>query len=130
MAEYGVCRFCGQIQQRDYEGLTEAEANERATQGCRCPDAVAYRAKEVQKREAKSNIRILFTEPGEGWETVNDERIISLMESAVDLIAENKLRSVTMNIPGVGTAKISVNAKDGIVTDRRKTDSETLTAGR
>lgn len=122
--------FCGQVQTGKFDKLSEKEANEKATLGCRCSDACAYRARETQKTEAKVYIQELFVDVSEGWVSVDDERIIKLMENAVDLIAENKIRSVSMNIPGVGTAKISMNSKDGIVIDRKKTDSESLTASR
>lgn len=126
----GICKYCGQAFVVAFEEIDEEIANERALNECRCPSACAYRARESQKEEAKQNIYELFVEPDERWSKVDDEKIIELMKTAVDLVAENKIRGINMNIPGIGSAKIFINSKDGIVVERKKTDSESATASR
>lgn len=59
---------------------------------------------------------------------MQDESLIQMMYTAVDNISEDKLDSVTLSIPGIGTARISANAKRGIVVERKKTFSKKITA--
>ena len=124
----GVCRFCGQIRTDITDADTQAEADEIASQHCRCPSAMAYKARIHQKDEAKSNIRELFVDTDERWNSINEESLLKLMDAVVDEIAEYRLKSVSFSIPGIGTATISVNAKDGIVVARKKTMSESIVA--
>ena len=126
----GACKFCGQIIAGTViEGAdTQEQANIKATMNCGCSDARELQKKEKQKKNAKANIKKLFVLDNEAFESMQDESLIQMMYAAVDNISEDKLDSVTFSIPGIGTARISANAKRGIVVERRKTVSRKITA--
>lgn len=126
---FGACVFCGQIATGNNEEFTcKEQADKEATMNCSCSDARELQKKEKQKKNAKANIRKLFRFENENFESVQDESLIQMMYTAVDNISEDKLDSVTLSIPGIGTARISANAKRGIVVERKKTFSKKITA--
>lgn len=126
---FGTCRFCGQISAGTVEGAeTEAEADEIATMDCSCNGACAYRKKKEQKDRAKLNLRQLFVEKDERWNSMENENLIRFLESAIDHVAEHDINSISLSIPGIGSAKISMNSKNGVVVERRKTVSGKITA--
>ena len=127
---FGACRFCGQVNAKPFFDISREEADMEATKNCRCNDACIFRERQRQKDEAKINIHEIFADSSERWNSVDDERIITLMEYAVDLVGDYKVRSLQLSIPGGGTAKICLNSKDGIVVERRKTDHETEISSR
>ena len=126
----GVCKYCGQIRTDITEAETQAEADEKASQHCRCPSAMQYKAQMRQKAEAKSNVRELFVEPAECWNSIAEECLIKIMDAVIDEISEYRLKSVTFTIPGIGKATISINGKDEIVVARKTTMSESITASK
>lgn len=126
---FGICRFCGQIAAGTIEGAeTQEQADKKATMNCGCSDARELQKKEKQKKNAKANIKKLFVLDNEAFESMQDESLIQMMYAAVDNISDDKLDSVSFSIPGIGTARISTNAKRGIVVERKKTVSRKITA--
>lgn len=83
------------------------------------PGAKTHRKKEQQKAEAKSKVREIFSDDAMGNEP--DDGVLEMMFEAVDLIADGLIKSLTMVIPRVGTAKMSINSKGGIAIERKKT---------
>ena len=59
---------------------------------------------------------------------MENENIIRFLESAIDHVVEQDINSISLSIPGIGSAKISMNAKSGVVIERRKTVSGKITA--
>lgn len=57
-----------------------------------------------------------------------DDGVLEMMFEAVELIADGLLKSLTMVIPRVGTAKMSINSKNGIAIERKKTVSKKAVA--
>lgn len=125
--QIGYCKFCGQAVTVRVTCDSQAEADERAIGLCSCAESREYCKLSRLKDEAKLNIREVFGEDSEKWKAV-DSDVIELMETAVDMLADNKFRSITIAIPGAGTAKLAVNSKGGIEVERKKTSSEKLTA--
>lgn len=126
---FGSCRFCGQLSAGTVEGAeTEAEADEIATMDCSCNGACGYRKKKEQKERAKLNLRELFVKKNERWNSMENETLIRFLESAIDHVVENDINSISLSIPGIGSAKISMNAKAGVVIERRKTVTGKITA--
>lgn len=126
----GTCKFCGQIRTDITSADTQDTADEIATKLCRCPSAMQYKAQMRQKAEAKSNVRELFVETDECWNSIVEESLIKIMDAVIDEISEYRLKSVTFSIPGIGKATISVNNKDEIVVARKTTMSESITASK
>lgn len=90
------------------------------------PGARAHRKKDQQKAEAKSKVREIFSDDAMGNEP--DDGVLEMMFEAVELIADGLLKSLTMVIPRVGTAKMSINSKGGIAIERKKTVSKKAVA--
>lgn len=121
----GCCIFCGQVSGKDFKGVSCIEdADEAATMDCDCSDAKDYQRKVKQRITAKETIRKLCSVNGC---LATEETVIELLESAVDLISDDKFASLSMSIPDIGTVKLSVNTKNGIVVERKKTISKKVT---
>lgn len=126
---FGSCRFCGQLSAGTIEGAdTAEEADEIATMDCSCYGACGYRKKKEQKERAKLNLRELFVEKNERWNSMENEKLIEFLESAIDHVVEQDVNSISLSIPGIGSAKISMNSKSGVVIERRKTVAGKITA--
>lgn len=126
---FGACKFCGQLSAGTVEGAeTSEEADEVATMDCSCNGACGYRKKKEQKERAKLNLRELFVEKNERWNSMENENLIKFLETAIDHIVEHDIHSISLSIPGIGSAKISMNAKSGVVIERRKTVTGKITA--
>lgn len=125
----GSCKFCGQISAGTVDGAsTQAEADEIATEDCNCYDAKEYVRLKKQKVRAKTFVNEIFGTDSKEWEATAEKELITFLHKAVDLVADNRLKSVQATIPGVGSARISMNNKNGIVVERRKTKSLKATA--
>ena len=126
---FGTCKFCGQLSLGTVEGTeSEDEANEAVTMECTCAGACVYRTKKKQKEDAKHNLRALFVEKNERWNSMDNESLLAFLDSAIDHIVENDINTIALSIPGIGSAKISTNAKSGVVIERRKTVAGKITA--
>lgn len=126
---FGTCKFCGQLSAGTVEGAdTAEEADEIATMDCSCYGACGYRKKKEQKERAKLNLRELFVEKNERWNSMENESLLQLLYSAIDHVVDNDIHTISLSIPGVGSAKISMNAKSGVVIERRKTVAGKITA--
>lgn len=121
----GICKFCGQVSGKEFKNVHNVdEADEAATMDCDCADAKDYQRKVKQRITAKETIRKLCSVNGC---LATEETVIELLESAVDLISDDKFASLSMSIPDIGTVKLSVNTKNGIVVERKKTISKKVT---
>lgn len=121
----GFCAYCGQAISGAL-GTDLEEADAKATYNCDCAGAREHRKKEQQKAEAKSKVREIFSDDAMGNEP--DDGVLEMMFEAVDLIADGLIKSLTMVIPRVGTAKMSINSKGGIAIERKKTVSKKAVA--
>lgn len=121
----GFCAYCGQAISGAL-GTDLEEADAKATYNCDCAGAREHRKKEQQKAEAKSKVREIFSDDAMGNEP--DDGVLKMMFKTVDLIADGLLKSLTMVIPRVGTAKMSINSKGGIAIERKKTVSKKAVA--
>ena len=121
----GFCAYCGQAISGGL-ATDQEEADAKATYECDCAGARAHRKKEQQKAEAKSKVREIFSDGTMCNEP--DDGVLEMMFEAVDLIADGLLKSLTMVIPRVGTAKMSINSKGGIAIERKKTVSKKAVA--
>lgn len=117
----GFCIYCGQAS-LGINADSSAEANERATDECDCPEAKNQRKKKRQIAEAKRKIAEVFLDDGLEYEPCSE--VLEMMNSAVELMAEGVVKSMTMSVANVGIAKIAVNSKGGIVVERRRTISK------
>ena len=108
MEEYtGTCKFCGQMGTANGKaGLSEAEVNELITCHCGC-------------EKAKARIAETFG-PAAG-EKALDESIVENLVSFVDIIAQKKMQSVTVDMGRGLKARVSRMAKGSIKVERTET---------
>ena len=99
----GFCRYCGQAfaLESDKE-LTEEQLNKEATWKCNCEEAIHARAVEEYKKTANTSIDVLF-----GKEEFCEESAVEFLRSAVPLLAERKILSVTVDLDGRFKAKLT-----------------------
>lgn len=121
IVEYtGTCRFCGQMGTVDARaGLTEAEINDLVTCHCGCDKANEYAKQKEQVQKAKA--RILETFGSEAGQKALDYRIVENLLSFVDIIAEKKMQSVTVDMGRGLKARVSRMAKGSIKVERTET---------
>ena len=121
LEEYtGTCKFCGQMGTANGKaGLSETEINELITYHCGCEKAKEYAKQKEQIQKAKARISETFG-PAAG-EKALDENIVENLVSFVDIIAEKKTQSVTVDMGRGLKARVSRTAKDSIKVERTET---------
>ncbi len=125
---FGTCKFCGQMSLGTVEGAaSEEEANIAVMMECKCAGAFDFRKKMKQKEEAKQNLRALFVDKNERWNSMENDGLLKFLDTAIDHVVENEISSISLGIPGIGSAKISSSSK-GVVIERRKTVAGKITA--
>ncbi|MBR4543534.1 MAG: hypothetical protein IKO53_04910 [Lachnospiraceae bacterium] len=112
MVKNGVCEYCGQAV------LDGAE--------CSCD-----MAKEEQKTlsrisKANENVTALFVDDAAEYGFNIDERVIDLFMKINELLANRKLKKVTINCYGGVTAVLNVDAKNNIRVTRKINQASTL----
>lgn len=117
----GACRYCGQVY--NTQGVTQEEADARATQVCSCDDALqAKRVTEII-RDAKGKADDLLGEIGEadGFVPVEDENVRALIDASIERAAYGDLREAAFQITGHGAVKIKRTDKGGVKIERSRT---------
>ena len=125
--QYAACRFCGQmIQMDDDRGLTQPQAEEKATMLCRCSEAVEYQKEKQRKEKALKNVSTLFGEDA-APEKRAGEGSVNVLKAAVEEIYSGGLAKVTLNLRGGIKAQVSQNSKGEINVERTETRKQKLT---
>lgn len=121
--EYSLvpCPFCGQCHR--VEVSSEEEGIAAAIACCSCRDAKREQKKKIQIEAAKDKIRELFGDEANvnGYEPVNDNKVIGIMNDVVEVIANDVVLSATIAIRGHGKAVISKGGKGQIAVQRSVT---------
>lgn len=111
MSEIAVCKFCGQfVAGCDVpEDATKSETIEIGTLHCNCPKAHEYQYRRVCADKAKEKLdEILVTvDKCHNIQGV-DKSIIDHLKAGIDLLAEDKAKSIAVDLGNVGTIKLSV----------------------
>lgn len=94
----GVCEYCGQ---------TVLDENE-----CKCDFAQEEKATLNKINEANDNVKALFVDDAEVDEI--SQKVIDMLYTANELIANKKIKGLTLTLFGGITAKIS-NGKDNTI---------------
>lgn len=124
---YAACRFCGQmIQIGDECGLTQPQAEEKATMMCKCSEAVDYQKEKLRKEKALKNVSALFGEDA-APEKRAGEGIVNVLKASVEEIYSGGLAKVTLNLRGGIKAAVSQNSKGEINVERTETKKQKLT---
>lgn len=99
----GFCKYCGQAFaiESDKE-LKEEQLNKEATWKCNCKEAIHARKVEEYKKTANTNIDVLF-----GTEEFAEAEAVKFLKSAVPLLAERKILSMTVDLDGRFKAKLT-----------------------
>lgn len=119
LEEYtGTCKFCGQMGTANGKaGLSEAEVNELITCHCGCEKAKEY----AKQKEQIQKARIAETFGPAAGEKALDESIVENLVSFVDIIAQKKMQSVTVDMGRGLKARVSRVAKGSIKVERTET---------
>ena len=130
-----ACRFCGQIADIEDIPLNDARGNqldgeEAATRVCQCAEAVMYRKKRMIIEKAKDNADNLFSDGclGEGFDSAASPAVLEWLYSQIDAVADGMLLSASAYLPKIGTVKIGVSGKGGIVVQRQQSKVRKLLA--
>lgn len=124
---YAACRFCGQmIQIGDDFGLTQPQAEEKATMMCKCSGAADYQKERLRKEKALKNVSALFGEDAAPEKRTN-EGIVNVLKASVEEIYSGGLAKVTLNLRGGIKAAVSQNSKGEINVERTETKKQKLT---
>lgn len=121
----GACRFCGQIMALEVgDTWKPGELDELATELCECVDATCYAMQKRRKENAAKAVEEQFGPEGERCKP----EVLSLLEAAVNEVAEMRVNSVTADIGNNVKAKIGMNSKGLIKVEKTKTQKETREA--
>lgn len=114
----GACKFCGQIAAIEVPGgWSDEERNEYATEMCKCPEADWYRLNKLKKEKGRKRVRSLF-------ERDQSDVVKGFLQTAVELIADEDISSITVKIDDVTKADIKVGSKGGIRVERTDTTKQ------
>ena len=122
-AEYGVCRYCGQVNINiDTANCSKEEADALASKNCGCSGAKVSREREGQIQKAKERIEQLFGISASllGFEPVNDD-VVEMLNNLVPQLAEDTLLAITVYINSETKAKLAMTAKGKIKVERTDT---------
>lgn len=113
----GNCKFCGQSMLVENANTPE-EANEYATQNCKCDAGRNYRNIEEMKAEAKANAEALFgieelPFPDEK-EQMKNAALLDMMDIIINNVAAGIIKKCTLKLNERTTATIFITPKDGI----------------
>lgn len=100
------------------------ELDELATELCECVDATCYAMQKRRKENAAKAVEEQFGTEGERCKP----EVLSLLEEAVNEVAEMRVNSVTVDIGNNVKAKIGMNSKGLIKVEKTKTQKETREA--
>lgn len=121
----GACRFCGQIMELEVDDTWKpGELDELATELCECVDATCYAMQKKRKENAAKAVEEQFGQEGERCKP----EVLSLLEAAVNEVAEMRVNSVSVDIGNNVKAKIGMNSKGLIKVEKTKTQKETREA--
>lgn len=118
----GSCRFCGQMAQ--IENLVpwpQEKVDEAATELCGCEAAQNYTSRKKRIERAKRTVKRQF-------ETCLPDRAVKILETAVELIEEAQIDSLTLDAGNGLKGKVSITAKGGIKVEKTETRKETQEA--
>lgn len=117
----GFCKFCHQGINVDADpGATEEELNTLATSRCECPGAVHAAWKELVLEEFNQNLEVLFgKKPG----------IKQLMTAAGGLVADGKIKKLTITESQGKTIALGVKDKGLCIAITNRTKEETISYG-
>lgn len=116
----GTCRFCGQMGTvNNLPGKSREEVDELVTCCCQCDKAEEYAKQKEQVQNAKDRVVELFGRAA-GKKALN-EAVVENLISFVDIIAEKKMQSVTVDMGRGLKARVSRMAKGSIKVERTET---------
>lgn len=124
----GACRFCGQIANTTKDFLTQAEADEWATENCECISAARERNTVKQIENAKYRVEELFGEECEkyGFVPVTEPDTLELLEKLVEKTARGRISAATVQMKNYGKAGIALTSKGKICVTRSHTKAYKL----
>ncbi|MBQ7861632.1 MAG: hypothetical protein IJ349_05465 [Clostridia bacterium] len=114
MEQIAVCEYCGQTFISDLP--TEAERKKEAIKKCSCPGANSARRRLQKIDEAKIElIGVMEYNPFSGSEDgiVDEEKVDNIrkgLEAFIENLADGDVRSLTVQIPGIG--KVTMTSSD------------------
>lgn len=119
VARDAVCMYCGQqavVMVAEGKEYTEAELNKIATMDCTCVGAEAEKKIESKKTDAQDAIEMILAKK-------NKKTVAQVMLAAVDGMARDRIKKVSINIDGETTC--SMYQKGGkIIVESRRTEVE------
>ena len=105
----GKCRYCNQITYLEKQ-MSEAEAEETATQQCNCLEGKDYRRRVVRIKKTNDNIDLAFME--------NFPQTAELLRAAVSAIMDGKIIKMSVDT-GMGIkGSISMTSKGSLKVEK------------
>lgn len=119
VARDAVCMYCGQqavVMVAEGKEYTEAELNKIATMDCTCAGAEDEKKIQSKKTDAQDAIEMILAKK-------NKKTVAQVMMAAVDGMARDRIKKVSINIDGETTC--SMYQKGGkIIVESRRTEVE------
>ena len=115
------CRNCGNIAMVDEDDLfNEEQKIDLATSNCDCEESTKRRKIIEEINKAKQRVIELFGEEcvNLNFEPVKDIKFFRLLDDTIDMVANYKISSVSIDINGETKAKVSRSSKGKINIER------------
>lgn len=115
------CKFCGQISANEYPDLTgEEDLSEYGTMDCNCAAAQQYQKRKLQAEKAKLELKTVCCTPDKNHNIAAcDEDILPVLESAIDLMSEQKIYKISLGVASGGVVDIKATSSGKISIERR-----------
>ena len=127
----GVCRWCGQVRIVSY-CVTKEEADARAAEECDCAGAVRERRRLERVEKARENIDRVFGDGATeyGQRPVGGD-VLDFLRHSAELMAGyvcagDAISGVSVTVPDVCVAKLSVTSKGNVKVSRSETRVRSL----
>lgn len=115
------CKFCGQLSANEYpDTASETELAERGTMDCNCCEAQQYQKRKAQAEKAKLELKVICRATDKNCNMAAcDSDILPILESAVDLMSEQKIYKISLGALSGGIVDIKSTASGKISIERR-----------
>lgn len=127
----GTCKYCGQTMMVEANNIEEAD--NIATNECKCQEGREYRNVEQMKAEAKANAEAMFKIDlpfPEVKEEMKNFELLDLMDKIIDNLAAGTIKEVSLKLDERITAIMRVKGSDAITIKKKYKEEFSLEANK
>lgn len=127
--EFAACEFCGQYNTVSVpDNATQEQIRDAAIEVCNCSEAEIQKKKKRQILQAQARVDELFGDNAEKYELPSypEGHLINYLYKSIEMAANDKFVSVSVNLGEYGKVKISATDNGNISIERTRTVKQKL----